>query len=120
MNNQFSNKLFDIGRAIKTSSGGADPTLRTEIASYAGMLTLDPATSAEQIPEELRPYITKVVKHAYKTTDHDIEQLKAAGYSEDELYELTISAAFGAGYARYQQGLALLNENSANQIVEVP
>ncbi len=114
MNNQFSNKLFDMGRSIKTSIGEADPTLRTEIATYAGMLTLDQTTDASQIPDELRPYITKVILHAYKTTDRDIEQLKAAGYSEDELYELTISAAFGAGYARYQQGLALLKESSVN------
>jgi alkylhydroperoxidase family enzyme len=48
--------------------------------------------------------------HAYKVTDVDINQLKVAGYSEDELYELTISAALGAGLARLNRGLELLKD----------
>jgi hypothetical protein len=47
--------------------------------------------------------------HSYRVTDNDVAQLLAAGFSEDELYELTICAAFGAGVARLDRGLALLN-----------
>jgi alkylhydroperoxidase family enzyme len=49
-----------------------------------------------------------VALHAYKTTDADIEKLLQAGYSEDAIFEITLSAALGAGRARLERGLAAL------------
>jgi hypothetical protein len=48
------------------------------------------------------------IEAAYKVTDKDIEALKQAGYSEDAIFEITISAAVGAAYARLERGLEIL------------
>ena len=61
-----------------------------------------------EIPGELRDYVTKVSLYAYKVTDEDIQRLKSAGYSEDEIYEITLCAALGAGLARYERGMSIL------------
>ena len=50
-----------------------------------------------------------VVLYAYKTTDEDVAALKRAGYSEDEIFEITLSATLGASLARLERGLALLD-----------
>jgi alkylhydroperoxidase family enzyme len=51
-------------------------------------------------PPELEAYVQKVRLHAYRVTDREVEELKAAGWSEDELFEHTVSAAVAAGLER--------------------
>ncbi len=60
------------------------------------------------VPDELSDWVEKVALHAYRTTDEDIELLKAAGYSEDQLFELTVAAALGASRARLERALGTL------------
>jgi alkylhydroperoxidase family enzyme len=59
-------------------------------------------------PPELASYLEKVRLHAYKVADHDVDELKRAGFSEDEIFEHTISAAVAAGLERLDAGLATL------------
>lgn len=60
-------------------------------------------------PAELRGYLEKVRLHAYKVTDCDVDELKAVGFSEDEIFEHTVSAAVAAGLERLDAGLATLS-----------
>jgi len=59
-------------------------------------------------PDELDDYLEKVRLHAYKVTDRDVGELKAAGYSEDEIFEHTVSSAVAAGLERLEAGLESL------------
>jgi alkylhydroperoxidase family enzyme len=59
-------------------------------------------------PPELAPYLEKVRLHAYQVTDADVQRLKDAGFSEDEIFEHTVSAAVAAGLERLEAGLAAL------------
>jgi alkylhydroperoxidase family enzyme len=59
-------------------------------------------------PEAMGAYLEKVRRHAYKVTDRDVEELKAAGFSEDEIFEQTVSAATAAGLERLDAGLTTL------------
>jgi threonine synthase len=59
-------------------------------------------------PDSFGPYLTKVRERAYTVTDEDIQVLKDAGYSEDEIFELTVSAAVAAGLERLEAGLGAL------------
>jgi alkylhydroperoxidase family enzyme len=59
-------------------------------------------------PPEFAPYLEKVRLHAFKVTDGDVQSLKDAGYSEDEIFEHTISAAVAAGLERLEAGLGAL------------
>ena len=60
-------------------------------------------------PAELMGYLEKVRLHAYKVTDRDIDELKAAGFSADEIFEHTVAAAVAAGLERLDAGLATLS-----------
>jgi alkylhydroperoxidase family enzyme len=83
-------------------------------AVLAGPGTLDPsirraAAEGVDVPEALRAYLDKVARHAYKVTDEDVEALLAAGYSEDQIFEATVSCALGAGLRRLEAGLSAID-----------
>jgi alkylhydroperoxidase family enzyme len=59
-------------------------------------------------PPEFAAYLDKVRDEAYKVTDADVQALKAAGFSDDEIFEQTVAAAVAAGLHRLEQGLACL------------
>ena len=59
-------------------------------------------------PAAFERYLEKVRRHAYEVTDADVEALKAAGHSEDEIFEQTVAAAVGAGLERLEAGLGTL------------
>lgn len=72
------------------------------------------AASAGEVPEVMQAYVQKIVTSAYKVTDDDVQLLLQAGYSEDQIFELTVSAALGAGLTRLKRGLASLEEDENN------
>jgi alkylhydroperoxidase family enzyme len=59
-------------------------------------------------PAAFGPFLEKVRRHAYRVTDEDVEALKAAGHSEDEIFELTVAAAVAAGLERRAAALRVL------------
>ena len=61
-----------------------------------------------EAPPELAPYLEKVRENAYKVTDEDIQALKHAGYSEEVIFEQTVSVAVAAGLKRLEAGLRVL------------
>ena len=68
----------------------------------------DPA----RVPERARAYVDTVRRHAHRVTDDDVRALLAHGYSEDQVFELTVSAALGAGLERLDAGLRALGEEA--------
>jgi hypothetical protein len=54
--------------------------------------------------------IDKVAVRPAEVTDADFASAKAAGFSEDELFELVVCAAVGASARLYEAGLAALTE----------
>lgn len=88
-----------VRAAVFDSPGSIAPEMRRAI--------LNRETRA--IPAALAPYVIKVALHAYKITDDDVLALKRDGYSEDEIFEVTASAAVGAALMRLEQGMTALN-----------
>jgi hypothetical protein len=91
----------------------ADRWQRLENSILRGPGQLDAATraalaSGHDIPDPLAAYAEKVARHAYKVTDGDIAALLAASYSEDQLFEATLSVALGAAQMRLRAGLDAL------------
>ena len=104
-----------------TASAPADPHAggmrRLADAVLAGPGTLDPsvrraAAEGADVPEPLRDYLDKVARHAYKVTDEDVEALRAAGYSEDQIFEATVSSALGACLRRLEVGLGAIDRGA--------
>ncbi|HEX5064334.1 MAG TPA: hypothetical protein VFV99_33395, partial [Kofleriaceae bacterium] len=52
----------------------------------------------------------KVVKHAYKVTDEDVAAAKAAGLTEDQIFELVVCSAIGEANRQLETALAALDE----------
>jgi alkylhydroperoxidase family enzyme len=102
----LAHKLVD---SVPTAAGDTDRALRGAIEARSAALGGRPgAAGGGDIPEALRAYVDKVARHAYKVTDRDLDDLKQAGYSEDAIFEITLSAALGAGMSRLERGLAAL------------
>jgi alkylhydroperoxidase family enzyme len=59
-------------------------------------------------PQTARGYLETVRRHAYRVTDGQVAELRAVGLSEDEVFELTVAAAVGAGLERLEAGLRTL------------
>ena len=108
MNNHHAANTRRLVEAVLSGPGETDPALRRTIEAYAAEIGRRPDEQAGKLPAELVTYVTKVALHAYKTTDEDIKVLRQAGYSEDAIFEITLSAALGAGIARLERGLTVL------------
>jgi alkylhydroperoxidase family enzyme len=55
---------------------------------------------APPAPQAMGGYLAKVHERAYAVTDADVEALKDAGISEDEIFEQTVAAAVAEGLRR--------------------
>jgi alkylhydroperoxidase family enzyme len=96
MDSKFASKFEDLERRLLDRPGTLDPEIRRA------------AAEGEPVPKPLDGYVDTVRRHAYRVTDQDILDLKAAGYSEDQIFEVTVAAAFGAAKARLMAGLDAL------------
>ncbi|MCX4241326.1 carboxymuconolactone decarboxylase family protein [Paraliomyxa miuraensis] len=52
----------------------------------------------------LQAYVDKVGKEPFKVVDEDIEELRKAGLSTTEIFDVTVGAAVGASLARLELG----------------
>lgn len=69
------------------------------------------AIDAVRLPDPLaQRYVETVRQHAYQLTDRRLAELADAGWTEGQVFELTVAAAFGAAKRRLDTGLAVLGE----------
>jgi alkylhydroperoxidase family enzyme len=66
------------------------------------------AAGEEAAPSEMAPYLDKVRDRAYAVVDQDIEALRAAGFSEDEIFEHTVTVAIGEGLRRLDRAAEVI------------
>lgn len=67
-------------------------------------------TNNGAVPENLAVLVEKIAERPWTVTDDDILQAREAGYSEDQIYELVLAAAAGAGVRRLDAGLRAIEE----------
>lgn len=82
-------RLLDkLRRRVVDGRGRLDSAVRR--AAFAG----------EAVPADVAAFVDKVRRNAYKVVDGDVGSLLAAGHSADEIFELTVATALGAGLSR--------------------
>ena len=59
-------------------------------------------------PEHFARYLAKVGERAYTVTDADVERLRSAGSSEDEIFEQTVAAAIAQGLRRLDKAAEVI------------
>src|SRR4051794_16829627 len=94
---RYAELVQQVRRAVLESRGTTSPDVRRGAAFGSGA----------DVPEALRSYVQKVALHAYRVTDEDVTALKAAGYTEDQIFEVTAAAALGAAIRRLERGMAV-------------
>ncbi len=113
MHTRYTDLSQRLNDAILTTPGETDPTLRRAIQEQAAQWSSNSPQQLEQVPPELATYIKKVALYAYRVTDEDVEALRRAGYDDDAIFEITLSAALGAGMIRLERGLAALKGDAS-------
>jgi hypothetical protein len=98
-----------LAAAVLGPAGRSDARLRHAVLERAAWLAgrHAPPPSGE-VPETLSALVEKIVRHAYRVTDEDIAAARAAGHGEDELFDVIVAAALGAGLVRRERGLAAI------------
>ena len=89
-----------IEQRILTGPGTASAELRAK--SFAD----------SDLPEPLATLVDKVAKRSFQVIDADFAAAVAAGFSEDQIFELVVCAAVGESNRMYQNGLATLAKAS--------
>lgn len=69
----------------------------------------------DDISPPLQALISKVATGPAQITDADFTAARTSGISEDELFELVVSAAVGQSARLYAAGLAALAEATGNE-----
>ena len=64
------------------------------------------AFSNGRLPEPVSRLVEKVAKHAYKVTNEDLEAVRIAGFTEDQIFELVVCTAIGVATRQYEAALA--------------
>jgi len=65
------------------------------------------------VPQSVRALIDTVTRHAWRVRDADVEAAKAAGASDDEIFELVVSAALGQASRQHAAAMAALDAATA-------
>lgn len=113
-----------VGREAENVVSDDDRKRAAHRALEDRILDGDGRTSADQrarafnnaeIPTPLQALIGKVVTRPTQVNDADFAEAKAAGFTEDQLFELVISAAVGQSARLYDAGLAALTEATSNE-----
>jgi len=93
---------------------------RLQDAVFLSPGTLDSAVrqaagEGAPMPGALGQYMRKVEQRDYKAIHNCIEDLRSECYSDDQIFEATVSAALGAGVKRLQLALNALRESLASR-----
>ena len=90
-----------IKQQVLTGPGMSPPELRAK------------AFENNDLPEPLATLVDKVAGRSFHLTDGDFAMALAAGFTEDQLFELVICAAVGESSRQYEAGLSALAEASS-------
>jgi len=95
--------MTSLKESVLVGSGTLDVRIRN--AGGAG----------ENISGAIGNYVKKVAHRDYQGLDEDITALHQEGYSDDQIFEATVSSALGASIHRLDLALSALRTSSAQQ-----
>ena len=104
----------DMIEALFDSPGKSDPSLLRAVfeRTRAGAWEV-PATQPGAL--KLRELVEKIDERPWTVSDEDLSSLLHDGYCEDQIFELTVASAAGAGVRRFEAGLRALEAAGAEE-----
>ena len=95
--------------AVLNGHGRTPADLRRAVTARAAALAAGSADRAAlKLPTDVAGLVDTAALHAYRVTDQDLQALKSAGYTDDQLFEIAIAVAVGAALGRLEIGLKAL------------
>jgi len=88
--------VANLRHAVLDGPGHTDPATRSA------------AATGGPLPQPWQSYAAQVRDASHQVSDADLDALKAAGHSEDEIFEITAAAAVGAALHSLDAGLRAL------------
>ena len=95
----YDGKMRRLRSAVLAGPGALPPSIRQTISEGG------------ELSGALGSYVKKVAEHAHLITDDDIAELHMAHYTDDQIFEATVSAALGAGILRLECVLRALKSD---------
>ena len=92
------NYCLTYHKSSLVEAGLSSPEAEAIVADYKTA----PITDAEK---KLLAYVEKVTRHAYKTTDADVEGLKECGWSDEQILEATLVVGLFSDINRWVDAL---------------
>jgi hypothetical protein len=68
------------------------------------------AARNEGVPEPFAAFVDTIHRHAYRVTDRTVVGLSEAGAGDDEVFEMSVAAAYGAARERLEAGLRAVRD----------
>jgi uncharacterized protein (DUF2461 family) len=68
------------------------------------------AMRGEDLPAEWRAWVEAVRTRAWEIEDRDVDALRRAGRSEEDIFEITVAAAVGEGRRRFELAKAAIDK----------
>jgi len=104
----------NVIEALLGPAGKSDQALRRTVYEQT-------RSHAEEIPalrpgaSGLRELVQKISERPWTVSDEDFNKLLQVGYSEDQIFDLTVASAAGAGVRRFEAGLRALADAGAEK-----
>lgn len=91
-------KLDALGAAILDGRGVLPPGARQAAARN------------DVVPEPFAAFVDTIHRHAYRVTDRMVAGLAEVGAGDDEVFEMSVAAAYGAARERLEAGLRAVRD----------
>jgi alkylhydroperoxidase family enzyme len=94
--------VADLRHAVLEAPATTDPALRRA------------AAAGTAVPQLWRAFVETVRDASYQVTDDDVAQLRAAGQTEDQIFEVTVATAVGAALRTFDAGQHAVRERTSS------
>ena len=107
--NRFASHVASLLDTVSGSAGRSDARLRAAVrAQVAEIVETGKASSSSDVAPEIATYAGTIARGAIDVTDEQVDRLRQAGFSDDEIFDVTVNAAVSAGLGRLDRALRLL------------
>jgi len=110
---RFADHVASLLAAVSASAGRSDARLRAAVrARGTEIVEAGQTSSSSEIAPDVIAYADTIARGAFRVTDEHVDRLRRAGFSDDEIFDVTVNAAVSAGLSRLDRALRLLHGGS--------
>jgi alkylhydroperoxidase family enzyme len=110
---RFADHVASLLATVSGSAGRSDARLRAAVRTRGTeIVETGQTSSSSDVAPDVIAYVDTIARGAFRVTDEDVDRLRRAGFSDDEIFDVTVNAAVSAGLSRLDRALRLLHRGS--------